>query len=180
MTIETATRKGFPPMTYRLETQTMGRNRWSRTTQADRSRSDNRHPKKAYTNLSIVSFSFLRALSGIGLPRIRSQSRIFCFVPFAAFCSILPREDCKQKITKKTKLSSRNLGKSQAGWPRLEGNYFIFAFFTVICPGQDHADDAALEHRFMEIHEQSDRNLQQLHVAEELRLAVRMQNFDSL
>jgi hypothetical protein len=46
--------------------------------------------------------------------------------------------------------------------------------------GQNHADNAILQNRLVKVNQQSDRDIQQLHVAKKLRFAGRMQNFDGL
>lgn len=58
-------------------------------------------------------------------------------------------------------------------------NFVTFVSFCLICSRQDHPRYAVLEDRLMEIDEQSDRDIQQLHVTEELRFAERMQSLDS-
>ena len=60
----------------------------------------------------------------------------------------------------------------------LERN-FVLACFWSICSGQNHSGDAAFEDRLMEVDQQPDGDIQQFHVAEELRFAGRMQNLDS-
>ncbi len=62
----------------------------------------------------------------------------------------------------------------------LKRNFVTFVFFCLIYSRQDHPGDAVLEDRLMKVDEQPDRDIQQLHVTEELRLAKRMQSFDSL
>jgi hypothetical protein len=50
----------------------------------------------------------------------------------------------------------------------------------LICSWQYHPANAVLEDRLVEVDEQSDRDIQQLHVTEELRFAERMQGLDGL
>jgi hypothetical protein len=59
-------------------------------------------------------------------------------------------------------------------------NFVTFVSFCLICSGQYHSGYAFLEDRLMEVNEQSDRDIQQLHVTEELRFAEWMQNLNSL
>src|SRR6266576_1347503 len=54
-----------------------------------------------------------------------------------------------------------------------------FVSFCLIRSRQYHSGYAVLEDRLMEVDEQSDRDMQQLHVTEELRFAEWMQNFDT-
>jgi hypothetical protein len=58
-------------------------------------------------------------------------------------------------------------------------NFVTFVSFCLICSWQYHAEYAFLKDKLMEVDEQSDRDIQQLHVTEELRFAEWMQNFDS-
>src|SRR5438067_160479 len=73
----------------------------------------------------------------------------------------------------------RDTGKIESNSP-LQRNVVLFAWFRSVRARQDHTGDAVLQHRLMEIHQQSHGNIEQLHVAEELRFAGRMHDFDSL
>jgi hypothetical protein len=59
----------------------------------------------------------------------------------------------------------------------LKRDIFAFAVY-LICSGQNHSRNAVFENRLMEIDQQADWNIQQFHIAEELRFAGRMQNLD--
>src|SRR5437868_261196 len=58
-------------------------------------------------------------------------------------------------------------------------NFVTFVSFCLIRSRRYHSGYAVLEDRLMEVDEQSDRDMQQLHVTEELRFAEWMQNFDT-
>jgi hypothetical protein len=60
----------------------------------------------------------------------------------------------------------------------LERNFVVLVFFCSICSGQNHSRDAVFENWLMKIDEQPDWNIQQFHVAEELRFAGRVQNLN--
>src|ERR1041385_276915 len=75
------------------------------------------------------------------------------FVTFASFCE---------------KLSS----------PRSERYIVDSISFRWRGPGQDQTGDSVLQHGLVEIHQQSDGDIQQLHVTEELRFAEGMHHFD--
>jgi len=60
----------------------------------------------------------------------------------------------------------------------LKRDVVAFVFYCSICSGQNYSGDAIFEKRLMKIDQQPDRNIQQFHVAEELRFAKRMQNLD--
>src|SRR6266480_6298162 len=60
----------------------------------------------------------------------------------------------------------------------LKQDFAAFLFFGSICPGQNHPGNAVFENRLVKINQQPERNIQQLHIAEELCLAGRVQHLD--
>src|SRR5437899_5257439 len=54
------------------------------------------------------------------------------------------------------------------------------AFFPLIRARQYHPADTVLQHGFMKVYEQAERNIHQLHIAEELGFAIRMQCLNCL
>ncbi len=110
--------------------------------------------------------------------------------PFTHVLSRIRREvtqkmrNLLQKITKRTKVrfcrtykSLRSLRFLLLGTNPLKQDFAACVFFCPICSGQNHPGDAVFENRLMKIDQQSDRNIQQFHVAEELRLAGWMQKY---
>ena len=51
----------------------------------------------------------------------------------------------------------------------LQRNLFSVVAFWLICARQNHSRNTFLQNRFMKVNQQSDRNVQQLHVAKQLR-----------